>query len=143
MPELHQAEPEEGEWQRSGPEQREPEAREREQAGPDHRNYAEPSVEQPQVAQSSEQDRPNAEPETEPATPVQSISSPAAPRRGSTVREPAPTSFGFGGEPSAPAPAPVAQPEPVPPSPSSGAESEDTTRPRRAGWWSKRVLGKG
>jgi len=48
----------------------------------------------------------------------------------------------FGSEFSAPAPAARAEPEqPAPPSDST--ESEDSTRPRRAGWWSKRVLGKG
>jgi ribonuclease E len=133
MPEPHQGEPEE----------REPEQREPDQRGSYPRDYAEPSVEQRQaeVAQNPDQDRPFAEPAAEPIAPVPPVSRPAAPRRGSTVREPAPTSFSFGGEFSAPAPAAVVEPEQ--PAPPSGTESEDTTRPRRAGWWSKRVLGKG
>jgi hypothetical protein len=36
-------------------------------------------------------------------------------------------------------PAPAPSIEPVE---SSSAESEDSDRPRRSGWWSKRVLGK-
>ena len=69
------------------------------------------------------------------------VSTPAAPRRGSTVREPAPASFSFGGDLGAPAPA--ARPEPEQSMPSPGTETEEAARPRRAGWWSKRVLGKG
>jgi hypothetical protein len=57
------------------------------------------------------------------------------------VREPAPKSFSFSGEISVPVPATPL--EPVQPAPSSSAESEDGARPRRAGWWSKRMLGKG
>jgi ribonuclease E len=69
----------------------------------------------------------------------------AKPRRGSTVREPAPTSFNFSSEPRIAEPVMhvEAEPEPPAPAPASGAESEDESRPRRAGWWSKRVLGKG
>jgi ribonuclease E len=91
--------------------------------------------------QNHEQDRPFAEPEAQPIVPVPPAGRPAASRRGSTVREPAPTSFGFSGEINAPMPAAPAEPEQ--PAPSSSTESEDTTRPRRAGWWSKRMLGKG
>jgi ribonuclease E len=73
------------------------------------------------------------------------MSAPPAPRRGSTVREPAPTSFSFSGESGAPAPAPVPvlPAEPEQPAQPDVTASEDTSRPRRAGWWSKRVLGKG
>ncbi len=134
MPDLHPGEPEE----------REPEQREPEQRGPDQRDYAEPSVRQhhAEAAQSREHERPFAEHAAEPIAPAPPVSGPAAPRRGSTVREPAPTSMSFGSEFSAPAPAARAEPEqPAPPSDST--ESEDSTRPRRAGWWSKRVLGKG
>ncbi|HEY6257562.1 MAG TPA: Rne/Rng family ribonuclease [Xanthobacteraceae bacterium] len=67
-----------------------------------------------------------------------------APRRGSTVREPAPASFSFGGESKVPEPALHVEPEPpAPVSSTESAESDDEARPRRAGWWSKRVLGKG
>jgi hypothetical protein len=75
------------------------------------------------------------------------MTTPPAPRRGSTVREPAPTSFSFSGESSAPTPVPVPaqvlQAEPEQPAQPDVTASEDTARPRRAGWWSKRVLGKG
>jgi ribonuclease E len=60
------------------------------------------------------------------------------PRRGSTVREPAPGYFH-----TAPAPAAHAEPEPPAVIESGSGESEDEARPRRSGWWSKRVLGKG
>jgi len=63
-------------------------------------------------------------------------------RRRSTVREPAPISVDS--EPRAThepaASAPAEPPQPVVISPS---ESEDADRPRRSGWWSRRVLGKG
>jgi ribonuclease E len=72
---------------------------------------------------------------TEPGT---SAPPEAKPRRGSTVREPAPTSFGFNIEHRPPEPP---SSEPAPP-PASGAPSEEEAPPRR-GWWSKRVLGKG
>jgi ribonuclease E len=64
---------------------------------------------------------------------------PEPPRRRSTVREPAPVALG--GE--AAAPAIVHPAEPTQPVVSSPTESEDSDRPRRAGWWSKRALGKG
>ena len=64
---------------------------------------------------------------------------PEPPRRRSTVREPAPVALG--GEAAAPAIAHSA--EPPQPVVSSPTESEDSDRPRRAGWWSKRALGKG
>jgi ribonuclease E len=69
------------------------------------------------------------------------------PRRRSTVREPVPqasSDHAFSSEEAVPTPAPV------PPTPtvepivvSSSAEGEANDRPRRAGWWSKRALGKG
>jgi ribonuclease E len=96
---------------------------------------------EPQAAEPRAEERAPARPaaaaEPEPAAPVPPVAAPA-PRRGSTVREPAPTSFSFGGESTVPAPAP----QPEPPPPSTGSETEEA-RPRRAGWWSKRVLGKG
>jgi ribonuclease E len=80
----------------------------------------------------------------EPAAPQVNLAPPAAepavsPRRRSTVREPAPMSFGE----TSTAPAP-AIPEP-PPAPTvvSAEPAEEEARPRRAGWWSRRVFGKG
>jgi hypothetical protein len=112
----------------------------------DHGGHAEPGVppHPADVAQGRDHDGPfakrsAAEPSAEPAAPVER----PAPRRGSTVREPAPTSFSFGGAFSGPAPVPPAPPSTSESSAESGAESEDSARPRRAGWWSKRVLGKG
>jgi ribonuclease E len=62
------------------------------------------------------------------------------PRRRSTVREPVPQASGD--DASSPPPSftpPVPSVEPVVSSP---AESDDSDRPRRSGWWSKRALGK-
>jgi ribonuclease E len=111
--------------------------REPEQGDSYPRDFAESSAAQRQaeVAHDRDQDAPVAEP----VAPIPPVSGPTAPRRGSTVREPAPTSFAFGGEISTPVPAPHVEPE----QPSGGTETEDIARPRRAGWWSKRVLGKG
>ena len=127
MPELHNGEPEQRETLQSEPEH----------SGAYRRDHAGPSVEQrpAEVAQNRDHDRLFAEPEAAPIAP--------APRRGSTVREPAPTSFSFGGELSAPTPARDSRAEPEQPAPSGVTESEDAARPRRAGWWSKRVFGKG
>jgi ribonuclease E len=64
------------------------------------------------------------------------------PRRRSTVREPAP--IGFSGEPAA-TPAPPYVVPATPPQPteeSDASENDDSARPRRSGWWSRRVLGK-
>ncbi len=66
----------------------------------------------------------------------------AAPRRRSTVREPAPV---FASKPAETAMAPVPPqpaPEPITPTAPGGAEAEDS-RPRRTGWWSRRLLGGG
>jgi ribonuclease E len=67
---------------------------------------------------------------------------PEAPRRRSTVREPAPQALGHEGHVATPSftPQPMPAVEPVVSSP---AEGESGDRPRRSGWWSKRVLGKG
>ena len=49
----------------------------------------------------------------------------------------------FGAE-AVPAPVPIPVPHVEPPEPVvDSAEAEDSARPRRSGWWSKRVLGKG
>jgi ribonuclease E len=74
-----------------------------------------------------------------PALPDTIAPAPEPPRRRSTVREPAPV--GLTGEAAAPA---IAHPaEPPQPVISGPTESEDSDRPRRSGWWSKRALGKG
>ncbi len=62
------------------------------------------------------------------------------PRR-STVREPAPLYFG-GGQTDAPPPVPAqahAEPEPAPSAPTPEEAAED--RPRRTGWWARRMAG--
>jgi ribonuclease E len=69
-------------------------------------------------------------------------------RRRSTVREAAPLSFDESGSalaeqvttPTASAPAPAA-PEPPPQPAATEQPQEDAAKPRRSGWWSKRVLG--
>jgi ribonuclease E len=72
---------------------------------------------------------------------VEAPALPAAepPRRRSTVREPAPAL----GE-SAPVVTPMPSPQPAAPPPmvvTSNADSEDANKPRRTGWWSRRMLG--
>ncbi len=146
-----------GEPAESAPAPRDTVPREAAQAEPEPRSFhqrddAEPSFErhQPEAVQHRRHNGPAAEPEAAPAAtaPAATASAAAPPvspapasRRGSTVREPAPTSFSFGSEASTPAT--VVHAEPEPPAPASSNESEDAARPRRAGWWSKRVLGKG
>jgi ribonuclease E len=76
------------------------------------------------------------------------------PRRRSTVREPAPFAFDDGASPlaqpetpvgSAPAPAATPEPDKQPPQaeqePQPEQPQEDAGKPRRTGWWAKRVLG--
>ncbi len=61
------------------------------------------------------------------------------PRRRSTVREPAPVASGNGDvTSSASAPATPSVPQPVV---TEIGEAEETNRPRRSGWWSRRLLG--
>jgi ribonuclease E len=65
----------------------------------------------------------------------------AAPRRRSTVREPAPI---FGENTTAVTPMPAPQPPPSAPMPtldSPGSAESEEARPRRTGWWAKRLLG--
>jgi ribonuclease E len=75
-------------------------------------------------------------PEPAPVIPQAPMPEPEAPRRRSTVREPAPVSSGesFAPTPS-PAPAVTPVPEPAP------EATEDANKPRRTGWWSKRFGG--
>jgi ribonuclease E len=135
-PELH-----EGETDHAEPDQIEAEQREPRSSDPGE--HAESSVGQRSAegAHNRNQDRPMAEPA---AASFEAVpppgTGPAASRRGSTVREPVSTNFNFG---DISAPAPTAPVEAEPPAPASSTESEDATRPRRAGWWSKRVLGRG
>ena len=66
---------------------------------------------------------------------------PDQPRRRSTVREPAP-SFGEGAPVAMPMPMPSPQPVPMPaPIVTAPAEADDAGKPRRTGWWAKRLLG--
>jgi ribonuclease E len=150
MPERYQGEAERGEAEPHERDRDKPERREPEHGASYQSDYAEPAVEhrQAEVAQMSDQDRPRAEPMAQPFEAAPPLGGPAAARRGSTIREPAPTRFAFGAEHnSAPAPATPAEAEPPAPEssplPKGSPESEDTTGPRRAGWWSKRLLGKG
>ena len=83
---------------------------------------------------------PSPAPEPANAPPPQAAAPPAEepPRRRSTVREPAPTS----GNQEASQPAPTQPPPPAPqPVITELGESEDTNRPRRSGWWSRRSAG--
>ncbi len=108
----------------------------------DSRPYAEPLLEQREAEALRQRDEERA-PQQPPKQP-DSYVPPAPPvserelRRRSTVREPAPT---FGSE-STPPPAAVA-PRPERPTPIVSGADEEPGQPRRAGWWSKRILGKG
>jgi ribonuclease E len=89
------------------------------------------------------QEQPSAEvPEAPPAPPA-TISTapdePERPRRRSTVREPAPASLAGGSSDSSISAPATELPQPVV---SSADEAEDAGRPRRSGWWSRRMLGK-
>jgi ribonuclease E len=68
------------------------------------------------------------------AQPFEAAPAPEAPKRRSTIREPAPTFLG--GE--APSPSPRAEPAQATPEPS---DSEDAGKPRKTGWWAKRLMG--
>jgi len=125
--------------------------------GSDAPTYVEPLLEQREAQALHQQDGAREEQPTrtmqqreapqettpEPAASAQPPASESGPpRRRSTVREPAPVSFS--GEP-APGPVSAYVPPAEPSQPtetSETSESEDTSRPRRAGWWSRRVLGK-
>jgi ribonuclease E len=106
-------------------------AREAEPSQPFHQSAAEAISEPP---------APRPEPPAPEPSPVETGVS-DIPRRRSTVREPA--SISVASEPSAShepvAAAPSEPPQPVVISPTEG---EDADRPRRSGWWSKRMLGK-
>src|SRR5262245_56718707 len=108
---------------------------------------SEPGPRTPAVEVESERELRSAAAETtervskEPVAKEPAAKEPEQPRRRSTVREPAPATLSA--EPDAAAPAPVNRPpEPVVVV-TSTSDGTETERPRRAGWWSKRVLGKG
>jgi ribonuclease E len=108
-------------------------------AGPEARAepFSEPRGDVQPPAAAGPQEAPPAQ-TANPAVPETTASEP--PRRRSTVREPVPQALGD--DASSPPPSftpPVPSVEPVASSP---AESDDSDRPRRSGWWSKRVLGK-
>jgi ribonuclease E len=99
---------------------------------PDHRGHGEAPKPEPAPAEAGE-----------PVVPSKS----EAPRRRSTVREPAPFVAGGGnmspGAVPSPHPAPaIAASEPEPAAPTSPpAAAPEAPPPRRAGWWAKRMLG--
>ena len=108
-------------------------------AGPEARAepFSEPRGDVQPPAAAGPQEAPPAQ-IANPAVPETTASEP--PRRRSTVREPVPQALGD--DASSPPPSftpPVPSVEPVASSP---AESDDSDRPRRSGWWSKRALGK-
>ena len=75
----------------------------------------------------------------QPQTPVSEAPAPEPPRRRSTVREPvvSPTNGGSSGSTPAPAPTEAAPHAPVP----DHEAAADNDRPRRTGWWAKRLMG--
>jgi ribonuclease E len=86
-----------------------------------------------------------AEPMPAPAATAEPPAAPEPPRRRSTVREPVsfvtdegPATYVAPSAPPTEAPSPA--PEPVPPA-AEEQPQDDATKPRRTGWWSKRVLG--
>ena len=98
------------------------------------------------VAEVADSYAPRGEPAPMQATPMPPPAPPVPPapetsRRRSTVREPAPI---FGTSAPAPMPAPPPQPAALPPAPAVAAApetAEDASKPRRTGWWAKRLLG--
>jgi ribonuclease E len=95
------------------------------------------------VAEPAARAEPNPEigvPEAPPAAafaPAESGAERETPRRRSTVREPAPFAVST-------AEAPVPPPPTPSPEPSVEVEApEDVAQPRRTGWWSRRIMGKG
>src|SRR5216683_1340855 len=102
-----------------------------------------PGTEPERAAASVEPQRAD-EPAPEPPPPNEPPAQVDQPRRRSTVREPAP--FFAGQAPVQPSSAPAGEtraPEPEPaPGPDRPAETEGADRPRRTGWWARRVAGK-
>jgi ribonuclease E len=103
-------------------------------AGPETRAEPRGDVQPPAAAE------PQEAPPAQIASPtVPETTAAKPPRRRSTVREPAPQALRDDASSPSFTP-PVPSVEPVV---SSSAESDDSDRPRRSGWWSKRALGKG
>jgi len=101
---------------------------------PVHRQEAKPLAEPVAEAPKRETPPPAPEPAHVEASPSEHA------RRRSTVREPAPISVGSErGATHDPVASPSEPPQPVVISPTDG---DDSDRPRRSGWWSRRVLGK-
>jgi ribonuclease E len=77
----------------------------------------------------------------QPAATAELPAAPERPRRRSTVREPAPI-LGAAAPLVTSMPTPEPPPSPPPTAPVSAATAEeDTSRPRRTGWWARRLLG--
>ena len=102
-----------------------------------------PGTEPERVETSIEPQR--GEPAPEPPPPNEPPTQAEQRRRRSTVREAAP--FFAGQAPVQPPPAPAGEtrapePEPAAPTADHPAETESTDRPRRTGWWARRLAGK-
>ncbi len=107
----------------------------------------EPAPAEPSLRQPEPEAPPEAQPAPEPLPEPEAAAPAERPRRGSTVREPAPFLIGQEPETAPPASAipaappeaeisPVLKPEPLPP-----AEEKSET-PRRTGWWARRFASK-
>jgi len=103
-----------------------------------------PGIEPERAETSIEPQRHEPAPESSPASGPPAHAEP--PRRRSTVREPAPFIAGEApGEPSPASARETSAPEPepaAPPAPERAAETEGADRPRRTGWWARRLAGK-
>ncbi len=109
-------------------------------------DFDRPPGTEPKRAAASVEPRRADEPAPEPSPPNEPPAQADQPQRRSTVREPAP--FFAGQAPVQPSSAPAGEtrapePEPAAPGPDRPAETESTDRPRRTGWWARRVAGKG
>jgi len=108
-------------------------------------DFDRPPGTEPKRAAASVEPRRADEPAPEPSPPNEPPAQADQPQRRSTVREPAP--FFAGQAPVQPSSAPAGEtrapePEPAAPGPDRPAETESTDRPRRTGWWARRVAGK-
>ena len=109
-------------------------------------DFDRPPGTEPKRAAASVEPRRADEPAPEPSPPNEPPAQADQPQRRSTVREPAP--FFAGQAPVQPSSAPAGEtrapePEPAAPGPDRPAETESADRPRRTGWWARRVAGKG
>ena len=109
-------------------------------------DFDRPPGTEPKRAAASVDPRRADEPAPEPSPPNKQPAQADQPQRRSTVREPAPFFAGQAPVQAPPAPAGetrTPEPEPAAPGPDRPAETESTDRPRRTGWWARRVAGKG